>query len=169
MDAVAILLDGFGRIRDEVPGLVEGLTSEQLGYRPDPGANSIAWLVWHLTRVEDEHLGASLGATDEVWTTAGWARRFGLDLPDSDNGYGHGPDQVAKVIATAEVLAGYHAAVAERTVGLLAALTPARLDEVIDRNWDPPVTLAVRLVSILGDEFEHVGQAAYLKGLLERS
>jgi uncharacterized damage-inducible protein DinB len=160
-----LLTEAFGRISEGVPAVVEGLSEEQLALRLNAEGNSIAWLVWHLTRVQDDHLADAFG-TDQVWLADGWQQRFGLDLEPADTGYGHGPDQVAAVRATADLLAGYHAAVAERTVELLAKLTPEQLDEVIDDNWDPPVTRGVRLVSVVDDDAKHLGQAEYVRGLL---
>jgi hypothetical protein len=160
-----LLTEAFGRISEGVPAVVEGLTEEQLALRLNAEGNSIAWLVWHLTRVQDDHLADAFG-TDQVWLADGWQQRFGLDLEQADTGYGHGPDQVAAVRATADLLSGYHAAVAGRTVELLAKLTPEQLDEVIDDNWDPPVTRGVRLVSVVDDDAKHLGQAEYVRGLL---
>ena len=80
--------------------------------------------------------------------------------------YGHSPEEVARVRAPAELLAGYHAAVADRTAEYVRGLTAADLDRVVDEHWDPPVTLGVRLVSVVGDTTQHLGQAAYVRGLL---
>jgi len=79
MDAAALLTESFGRIPDLARRAVTGLTSEQLVARPGPDANPIAWLVWHLTRVQDDHV-ADLAGTEQVWTADGWARRFDLPL-----------------------------------------------------------------------------------------
>ncbi|MEU7814901.1 DUF664 domain-containing protein [Pseudonocardia sp. NPDC049154] len=165
MTPAELLTDAFGRISEGVPAVVDGLTEEQLALRLNGEGNSIGWLVWHLTRVQDDHLADAFG-TEQVWLADGWQQRFGLDLEPADTGYGHGPDQVAAVRAPADLLAGYHAAVAQRTVELLANLTPEQLDEVIDDNWDPPVTRGVRLVSVVDDDAKHLGQAEYVRGLL---
>ncbi|MCE0768331.1 DinB family protein [Pseudonocardia kujensis] len=165
MTPAELLTDAFGRISEGVPAVVDGLSEEQLALRLNDDGNSIAWLVWHLTRVQDDHLADAFG-TEQVWLAEGWQQRFGLDLEPADTGYGHGPDQVAAVRASADLLAGYHAAVAQRTVELLAKLTPEQLDEVVDDNWDPPVTRGVRLVSVVDDDARHLGQAEYVRGLL---
>jgi uncharacterized damage-inducible protein DinB len=168
-DARDVLVDVFTRVRERVGEVVGGLTAEQLIHRPDLGSNSIAWLIWHLTRVQDDHVAAVAGF-DQVWTSAGWADRFGLALPEEDIGYGHSSDEVAAVqCADASMLSDYHEAVFEQTVGFLQGLGDADLDRVVDPRWDPPVTLSVRLVSVACDDVEHVGQAAYLRGLIERS
>jgi hypothetical protein len=162
-----ILLDAFGRVRDLVYSTVEGLGAEELNYRVDDRANTIAWLVWHLTRIEDDHLAHAANA-GQVWIDDGWAERFDLSLRRHDTGYGHAPDDVAAVRASADLLVGYHDAVYARTVDYVERLTDDDLARVIDERWDPPVTLAVRLVSVLGDAFQHIGQAAYIKGLRDR-
>lgn len=133
---------------------------------PRTGANTIAWLVWHAARVEDHH-GSELLEAEQLWVTGGWASRFGLD-PDPDNtGYGHSADEVATVRPdTAQALLDYLRAVDERLRPMLAELATADLDRIVDRRWNPPVTLGVRLVSIADDCLEHLGQAAYVRGLL---
>jgi uncharacterized damage-inducible protein DinB len=162
-----LLIDAFDRIRGVVRGAVSGLSPDQLAWRPDEGANSIAWLVWHLTRIQDDHV-AGVAGTDQAWTTAGWADRFDLPFTPDSTGYGHGPADVAAVRVGADLLLGYHDATHERTVAYVATLTDADLPRVVDRNWNPPVTLAVRLVSVVSDDLQHAGQAAYVRGLLER-
>jgi uncharacterized damage-inducible protein DinB len=167
MNVSELLTDALGRVRDQVPGVVEGLDDEQLAWRPDPEANSIAWLVWHLSRIEDDHV-ADVAGTAQAWVEDGWADRFALPLPVGDHGFGHSPEQVGQVRASAELLAGYHAAVARRTSAYVAGLAPDDLDRVVDERWDPPVTLGARLVSVVNEINQHVGQASYLRGLLER-
>lgn len=166
MGTYDILIDAFGRIREAVSQTLAGLSAADLAFRPDPGSNSIAWLVWHLTRVQDDHLADAFGEA-QVWPD--WAERLHLGLPVSDTGYRHTPAQVAQVVAEAPLLDGYHVAVHDRTVRLLSAAAEEDLQRIVDRSYDPPVTLAVRLVSVIADDLQHAGQAAYLRGLIERS
>jgi len=160
-----LLTDAFGRIRGVVHDVTSGLTEDQLAFRPGGRANSIAWLVWHLTRIQDDHVAAVAG-TEQAWTAAGWADRFGLPYPPGDTGYGHSSEQVAACRAPARLLTGYHDAVYRDTVGYVEGLTGPDLDRVVDRDWVPPVTLGVRLVSVISDDLQHAGQAAYLHGLV---
>lgn len=165
MRATDVLLDAFGRIREGVDGVVDGLAVDHLGFRPATAANSIAWLVWHLTRIQDDHV-ASVADRPQVWATRGWASRFGLPFDVADTGYGHTSAHVAALQGiTSELLAGYHDEVHEVTVAFLADLEDADLDRVVDKRWDPPVTLGVRLVSVVGDDMAHLGQAQYVRGL----
>jgi uncharacterized damage-inducible protein DinB len=167
MNVSELMTDALGRVRELVHSAVEGLSEDDLAWRPDAEANSIAWLVWHLTRIEDDHV-ADVAGTAQAWVDDGWADRFGLSLPVADHGYGHTPEQVGEVHAGADLLAAYHDAVFERTSAYLAGLEPDDLDVVVDERWDPPVTLGVRLVSVVNEANQHVGQASYVRGLLER-
>jgi uncharacterized damage-inducible protein DinB len=148
-----------------VHDVTAGLTVEQLAYRPGREANSIAWLIWHLTRIQDDHVAHVAGA-EQAWTADGWADRFALTFDAAATGWGQTPDQAAVVRASAELLTGYYDAVHERSERFVRTLTDADLDRVVDERWVPPVTLGVRLVSVLADDLQHAGQAAYLRGLL---
>ncbi len=168
MTPVDLLVDAFGRVHDVVHQAVDGLSADHLTYRPDAEANSIGWLVWHLTRVQDDHI-ADAAQSDQVWTTGDWVERFGLPFDPTATGYGHSAQDVAALrIDSAELLTAYHDAVYQRSLDYLRGLTAADLDRVVDERWDPPVTLAVRLVSVVSDDLQHGGQAAYVRGLAER-
>lgn len=164
--AVDVLTDGFTRIEESTAAALEGLTVEQLHHRPTPTANSIAWLVWHLTRVQDDHV-AGVAGTEQVYVSEGWHERCALPLPVADHGYGHSAEQVGMVqVEGPELLLDYLRAVTRQTVRYLESLTEEDLSTVVDTRWDPPVTLSVRLVSVVSDDLQHAGQAAYLRGLL---
>lgn len=167
MNGAQVLAEGFGRLDDLVRRAVSGLSEEQLAERVGPEANTIAWLVWHLAREQDAQV-AVLAGIPEVWTADGWARRFALPLDDTEHGYGHTPEQVAAVRAPADLLVGYARAATAASLAYVGSLTDADLDEVVDERWDPPVTRGVRLVSVLDDAVQHVGQAAFVRGLLRR-
>ncbi|MFD4768697.1 mycothiol transferase [Streptomyces niveus] len=163
-----LLIDAFDRIRDTVRRVVDGLSPDELAVRVDEGANSIAWLVWHLTRIQDDHI-ADLAGVDEVWIAQDWTGRFELPFSRRATGYGHSPDDVAAVGGiTGEALVGYHDAVHEQTVTYLRTLEDEDYGRVVDRTWVPAVTLGVRLVSVVSDDLQHVGQAAFVKGWLAR-
>jgi hypothetical protein len=168
MKPADLLVDAFGRVRDLVHSVVAGLSSEDLTYRVDDDANTIGWLVWHLTRIQDDHVADVAGA-EQAWTAAGWAARFGLPFDQADTGYGHGRDEVAAVrVASGDLLTGYYDDVHARTVAYLEGVADEDWARIVDERWDPPVTLAVRLVSVVSDDLQHVGQAAYVRGLLLR-
>ncbi|GAA3797245.1 mycothiol transferase [Streptomyces chiangmaiensis] len=166
MHAKDILIDAYSRIQEEVHAAVDGLGPDELNARPAEDANSIAWLVWHLTRVQDDHV-ADAGSLEQVWLSQGWEKRFGLDLPRQDTGYGHSPQAVARIqVESGDLLTGYYDAVHEQTLGFVHGLTAKDFERIVDERWDPPVSLGVRLVSVLSDDLQHAGQAAYVRGLL---
>jgi hypothetical protein len=166
MDVSSLLLELYGRIPPLARHAVDGIDLARLTEPVSPGANTIAWLVWHLARVQDHHV-AELGGTEQIWVGGDWARRFGLDPDQSNTGYGHSVEDVAAVRPERpEVLLEYLDAVDHRTRTMLKDLTGQDLDRVVDRRWDPPVTLGVRLVSIADDSLQHAGQAAFVRGLL---
>jgi len=168
MTPADLLTDALARVLEDVEAVLDGLDDDVLAQRPTPDTNTIAWLIWHLTRVQDDHV-ADVAGWEQTYTADGWNERFGYDLDPADIGYGHSSAQVAKVTVDApDLLVGYHDAVHEQTVRYVGGLTDADLDEVIDENWDPPVTLGVRLVSFLADGLQHVGQAAFVRGIAQR-
>jgi hypothetical protein len=169
--AQELLRDSFTRLIEHVDELTDGLTEEVASYQPTPQANSIGWLIWHSARVQDVQVCDIAKTLDkprseaDVWTRDGWVDRFGLDLPRNDTGYGHRADAVAKVRTSVELLAGYYHAVHDMTLEFVETLTDADLERIVDRRWDPPVTASARLVSIVDDCAQHLGQAAYLHGI----
>jgi hypothetical protein len=163
MSSAELLVDAFGRVREELHAAVDGLTDEQLAVRLDADANSIAWLGWHLTRVQDDHVAGAFGL-EQLWPQ--WKARFGLT--GDEVGYGHTSGQVARVRASAELLTAYYDAVHQRTLDLVGQLKDDDLPRIVDERWDPPVTLAVRLVSVISDCLQHVGQAAFVRGIITR-
>jgi hypothetical protein len=168
MDVAGLLEELYGRIPPLARDAVGGLDADTLLARPGPGANPIAWLVWHSARVQDHHVSELLEA-EQIWQSTDWAARFDLDPDPRNTGYGHTATEVARVRPSGgAALLGYLDAVSDRTNEMLRGLTPTALDRIVDRRWDPPVTLGVRLVSIADDSLQHLGQAAYARGLLDR-
>lgn len=168
MELKDLLGDLFGRIDEHVHEAVDGLEVDALCDPLVPGANPIGWLVWHLTRVQDDHIAEILDQP-QLWASGDWARRFGVPADPGNTGYGHSDDEVRAIRPeSADALIEYYEAVAARTRTLLARTTPKNLDRVVDERWDPPVTLGVRLVSIADDDIQHAGQACYVRGVIDR-
>lgn len=168
MEAADLLVDAFGRVRSTVHAAVKGLTGDQLATRLDPEANTIAWLIWHLARVQDDHV-ADVAGVEQVYVAEGWAERFAFPFAATDIGYGHSSTDVAAVrVDDPALLVDYYDRVEDQTLQYLRGLTGADLDRVVDAAWDPPVTLAVRLVSVVNDDMQHAGQAGFIRGVLAR-
>ena len=168
MESRELLLTAFDDIEEVVRGALDGIDPALLTARVDPDANTIAWLVWHLTRVQDDHV-AEVAGTEQAYTAGGWADRFGLPFEPGAIGYGFSSADVAATEVTdPQLLVDYHADVHRRTADFLRTLSDTDLDRVVDERWDPPVTLGVRLLSVIGDDLQHAGQAAIVRGFLER-
>ncbi|HTD49032.1 MAG TPA: DUF664 domain-containing protein, partial [Acidimicrobiia bacterium] len=119
-------------------------------------------------RIQDDHI-ADVSGLEQIWTAHGHSERFALPFAVSETGFGHRTEDVAAVrVDSADLLVDYHDAVFEQTARFVGTLTPDDLDRVVDRSWKPPVSLGVRLVSVLNDDLQHAGQAAYVRGLLDR-
>lgn len=166
MNAIGLLLDAYGRIRGSVHHAVDGLAADSLALRPYPDGNSIAWLIWHLTRVQDDHV-SDVAGDEQIWTGEHWMEKFGLPFDAAASGYGQSSQEVAAVRADADLLLGYYDAVHHRTLEYVGSLSEDDLDRIVDESWGPPVTVGVRLVSVLADDLQHAGQAAYLRGLVQ--
>ncbi|MGC5003604.1 mycothiol transferase [Streptomyces sp. DT203] len=168
MNSADLLTDAFTRIQEAVHSAVEGLSVDDLHVRLDDGANSIAWLVWHLTRIQDDHVSDAAGV-QQVWFSQDWASRFDLPFDKGATGYGQSSKQVAAVrVGSPELLLGYYDGVHEQSVEFIRGLHPRSLERIVDETWSPPVTLGVRLISVITDDLQHVGQAAFVRGSLER-
>jgi uncharacterized damage-inducible protein DinB len=164
MDVRGVLTEGFGRIAELYPEIADGLDERALHERPEGTGNPIGWLLWHLARVQDDHI-ADLAGQSQVWAT--WQQRFGLDNGTDDVGYGHTSKQVDAIrIEDVGLLTAYHHEVTLATARYLGGVDEQELEREIDQSWDPPVTAGVRLISIQADCLQHLGQAAYVKGLL---
>ncbi|MDF0531192.1 mycothiol transferase [Tsukamurella sp. 8F] len=164
MSSRELLRDAFTRLVEHAEAVTSGLEPDVADFRPAPHANSIAWLVWHSARVQDAQV-ADVAGVEQVWTAQGWAARFALDLPTDATGYGQSADEAARVHAPAELLSGYYRDVHELTLRYVETVTGDELARIVDAAWDPPVTAAVRLVSIVDDCAQHLGTAAYLRGV----
>jgi hypothetical protein len=169
MDTSELLIDAFERIKGVVHRALGDLSADELSARLDPAANTIGWLVWHLTRIQDDHV-ADVAGSEQVYVSGGWWQKLGQPFDVTDHGYGHTGEQVGSLrIASAQLLLDYYDAVHEHTVGYVRDLTDEALNRVVDIRWDPPVTLGVRLISVVSDDLQHAGQAAFIRGALRRT
>ncbi|MEU9759116.1 DUF664 domain-containing protein [Streptomyces sp. NPDC047985] len=168
MNSADLLTDAFGRVQETVHAAVEGASRADLHARLDDGANTIAWLVWHLTRVQDDHV-SDVAGVEQVWSAQDWAGRFDLPFEESATGYGHSSADVAAVrVKSGDLLLGYYDAVHEQTLAFVRGLDGRSLNRVVDEAWSPPVTLGVRLISVISDDLQHAGQAEFVRGVLAR-
>ena len=166
MESSDLLVEAYTHINRIVHQAADGLSQDQLAYRPEPGANSIAWLVWHLTRIQDSHL-KNVVQLEEAWLTEEWSDRFGM--PGSTGiGFGDGPEEVAAIRPQRAILLGYHDRVAGRVLDYLPTVNAEELDRIVDTSYDPHVKAGIRLMSVVQDNTQHAGQARYIRGMIER-
>ncbi|WP_193105077.1 DinB family protein [Brachybacterium sp. FME24] len=168
MDALDILRDLVSRPRDAAERLRRRLNPVSLNARPGGHDNSVAWLLWHSGREIDVQLAALTGQ-EQLWTAQGYAARFDLGPEGDSVGYGHTPEQARRILVEdADLLLGYLDAAFGAVDDYLSRLTADELDDVVDEQWDPPVTRGARLVSLVDDAVQHVAQAAFSLGMPER-
>jgi hypothetical protein len=162
MIATDILLDGFTRVHDSLHRMLPDLSETELAQEPHP---SIGWLAWRLTRVMDNN-ASRLAGKKQLWVADGWGERFGMTPSPYDFGRSaaHSREQVRAFRASAGLLLAYHDAVYERMKNYLGGLSAEELARQIDADrYQPPPTIAVRLISVLENAMVNQGQIGYLK------
>jgi len=165
MDWQNLVIDGYGRISEILERALKDLTPDDLVWQPRPESNSIGWLTWHLTRIQDDHI-ASLMGEEQLWVKEGWHVKFNYPADSNDMGHGHSAEQIAALKSDSGTLLGYHKAVLERSKNYFKTLTEADLDRVLNEpRFQPLPTLGVRIISVLSDNLQHAGQVGYLRGL----
>ena len=161
------ITDGYSRVSELLDPSLDGLSRADLDLRPCPDCNSIGWITWHLIRGQDAQI-ADLMDSEQVWIKEKWYEKFNLPAAPEDTGFGHTSEQVAAFKSPeADVFLGYYRACFAQTRLFISGLSLKELDRVVDKSYDPPVTLGVRNVSIMADSLQHSGEIAYLRGLLK--
>ena len=162
-DFITNLLSGLPRTLHIA---LDGITADHLVHRPGEQSNTVAWLVWHLTRIQDRII-SDLSGREQAWVTDGWHAKFGRPADAMDTGMGCTPEQVLSIRPESpQLLLDYYDAVFKRSAEYLQTITPADLDRVLDPN-NPEMTVGNRLRICILDNTQHAGQAAYLRGLIE--
>ena len=162
-----VVIAALDRNQQVLAMTLDGMTPDQMAFRPSEASNSLAWLAWHLTRVQDREL-SGLSGQEQAWTADGWHTKFGKESDPDETGMGYTPEQVAATNPPTQLILDYHTAVVERSKAYLAPLTHEDLARELDEpQWNPAPTVGVRLVSILSDNAQHVGQMAYVRGIIE--
>ena len=165
-----VLIDSLSRSRERLGRALDGVTAEQANTQPEPlkapRIDSLTWLAWHTAREIDLQV-SDLRGTEPLWTAAGFSQRFALPLPDDTEDWHHTPEQAAQVVVgDLSFLFAYLDDAYALATTYLRSLTPETLNDIVDESWDPPVTRAVRLASVIDDAAQHSGQAVYTRRLL---
>ena len=129
------------------------MTVAEANTMPAPLIKSVTWLMWHTARELDLQISA-LNHSEPLWLSQHWTEKFALE-------------EAAKVVvAEKQLLSDYLAASVALTKSYLDQIKEEQLSDVIDKNWTPPVTRQVRLVSVIDDAVMHSGQAVYTRRLV---
>jgi uncharacterized damage-inducible protein DinB len=156
---------GLEEYLDGLTKAVDGLTPAELRWQPTLASNPIAWIVWHMARVEDRWVNRVLRSDVEIWTRDGWHEKFGMDA--EAHGFGETPDQVrAKPDLAISDLLAYFEAVRQSTLEYLARMTLADLAATYTHPRRSGITGAWILGHILVEESQHLGQVAYIRGMI---
>lgn len=169
MEWPQFISDIFERIAQELEHTLDGLTTDDLNRQPAPGANSIGWLAWHLTRSHDRNMSEIMGK-EQLWLSDGWYTRFGRPPDPADTGYGHSPKEVAAFRSPeGRVILDYHRAVVTRIKHYInGQLSETELDrESYSPTLNITLTVHQRLLGVINDAYQHLGQVAYARGLLK--
>jgi hypothetical protein len=160
--AAQVLLDGFTRVHDAIHRALPDCTDDELYKEPHP---PIGWLTWRWNRVVDSNI-SRLNGQEQLWVADGWHAKFGMAPEPADFGRGlaHTRVQVLAFRADIDLLLAYHDAVFERTSAYLANVTAAELGRELDEpQYTPLPTVAVRVMSVLENAMNNMGQIGYLK------
>ncbi len=161
------LLTAHRRNWDMIDAALADMDDALVARIPAEQCNSVAWIMWHMCRVVDTFIHTRLQETDQLWTSGGWAGRFGMADDPEDRGVGWTAEQVAAWDAPSkETLVGYYGAVRAAAEAYLEGLT---LEELAVVKVIPPApeprTVAAGLGQMTWDAVAHGGQIAYLRGL----
>ncbi|OFI50498.1 hypothetical protein BG261_01065 [Floricoccus tropicus] len=170
MEYLDMIVEAVERGHERFLSVLEGLTVEQVNDFPAkniaPSIKSVAWLSWHTAREMDYQI-SELKGTNPLWLVNGWKEKFNLDLPDDTEDWHHTPEQAAKVkVSDVDLLRGYLEDAANLTKEYLKTINENELDDIVDKNWNPPVSRGARLVSVIDDLAMHSGQVIYSRRLL---
>ena len=144
MDTITFIRDSVDQVQLRLMGTCDGLTQEQVEWRPAPYANNIGFILWHVARGEDRMIGQLSGAGVDLWESEGWYKRFGQPVEMPDPGDRMGLRSLA--IPSLDTLIGYLGASHKKTSGYLATLSVNSLAEipetyprgVVSRTGPPP-------------------------------
>ena len=168
MECHKLIMDGYDRILQALEHALSGLTEDDLNEQPHPDCYSIGWLAWHLTRLQDDYI-ADLMGEDQLWAKDMWYTKFNRAPDLEDIGLSHTAEDIAAFRSVnVDTLLEYHRAVLHRTKQYIATLSMDDLARELNEPWfHTPPTVAVRLMTVMSDSLQHVGQIAYVRDLLK--
>jgi hypothetical protein len=107
---------------------------------------------------------------EQLWIKDGWHERFHRKPDPNETGWGHSFEEVGKFrVLDIQMLLDYHRAVMKTSIGYLNRLSEEELERECPASWQPGTTapVSLRIIGNINDCFQHVGQAAYVRGLIQ--
>ena len=166
MDAVTFIWDTLRQVQLRLLATCQGLTQDQVLWRPTPYANNIGFILWHLTRGEDNVISNLSSPEPTLWVSQGWHEKFNQPVEAPDPGDRMGLQSLP--IPGLDVLLGYSEAVHEKSQSFFSALPGERLDQAPDPTR-PQRTVAAALRHLITHKNNHHGQIDYIRGLQDQS
>jgi uncharacterized damage-inducible protein DinB len=155
---------GMTEYLDELKQKLEGLTEAEVQWQATLDTNTIAWLVWHMAKVEDSWINVWIAGGEEVWVTGKWAERTGI--AGTSGGFGQVMDEVRSMpnVPISELVA-YYEAVRKAAFETIDGMTDADMANEIDRGHGP-ITWSWILGHVMVEESQHLGQVALIRGMI---
>ena len=163
MEAKELIVRSLEESQGFLNRVLDGLTQEEVAWTPKAHCNSIAFILWHLGRVEDIWINRVIRHEEEAYEAEGWQEKLGT--PAGESGARYTLEQLqAWPVPKLEIIRGYANSVREKTKAFLQSLTPEKLSEVanLGRSSD---TIGAILGHLITEIALHVGQVGYLRGL----
>jgi len=162
MNAKDIIVASLNQSQGYLNRSLEGLTQEDVAWRPTDECNSIAFILWHFAQVEDFFVNRVIRQKPRLYDSDGWAGRLGT--PANESGYGYTVEQLrAWPVPDLGLLRAYADAVRKSTLDFLEQLPPEKTVELA-RPDRPPDTIGGILSRIATEIALHTGQIDYLRG-----
>ncbi len=166
MNLSDFILDNLDRTQQALMAAIDGLTEEELAWRPGAEANPIGFILWHQARCEDTYIQSLIRRQPQVWVSDKWHQKLNLPEDAWENGNDYTAEQVAAFsVPELDDLLGYAEAVRGRTVECLNGITPDKFDEIIQQPELRGITVGKLFSYMLSEMTQHIGQIAYLRGL----
>ncbi len=164
MEIKDFIQGALDRVKQTTTRVAEGLTPQELAWRPGPEGNSIGVILFHMARFEDRFVQGRIRGKPEVWETEKWYEK--LNLPAGDTGGGYTTEQVVSFrVPELKALMDYTGAVQARTLEYLKGLTTEELGKVVDLPRLGNPTVGALFTLIITHLAQHAGEISYLRGM----
>ena len=162
MQAKELTLRFLNQSQENLTKSLDGLTQEEVAWSPGAECNNIAFIFWHISRVEDFFVNRVIQRQKELYDVEGWQQKLGTP----DKAYQLTLEELQEwPVPKLEVLFGYANAVREKTLSFVQSIPNEHLSELA-RPERPPDTIGDILSNLVFEIQLHVGQIAYLHGML---